>query len=104
MGQRANGECIGLFLRLSCSCGSNGFAFWVPTATGRNLRIRCSQRLPPLDAGKIGDRMKKLMAFKKSRARHPVLARRSFIEEKAEGIVARNPARDLEARMPLCLT
>ncbi len=44
------------------------------------------------------------MAVEKGRARHRVSGRPIFIEEMAEGIVARRSARDLEARTPLCLT
>ena len=47
---------------------------------------------------------RKINGSGKGRARHRVLGRPIFIEEMAEGIVARRSARDLEARTPLCLT
>ena len=75
----------------ACSCDTIDLAIWVPTATGRHLGTLCSQRLLPLDAGNIGDRIGKSMAVKKDRARHCVLGSPIFIEEMADGIVARDP-------------
>jgi len=43
------------------------------------------------------------MAVEKGRARHRLGGRAIFVEEMAEGIVARRSVRDLQARTPLCL-